>query len=76
MSMQGAMKVIGQSVDIRQVLEVPAKSIKIEGSNGEVEIQPPNFDLGYKPVPFLLLSSKWREGQVRACTYMYMCVVS
>lgn len=61
------MKVIGQSVDIRQVLEVPAKTIKIEGSNGEVEIQPPTSDLGYRPVPFLLLSSKWRDGQVSLC---------
>lgn len=60
---QKGMKVIGQSVDVKQIIDVPAKSLKIEGSKGEVELIPPSGTLGYKPIPLLLLSHKWREGQ-------------
>ena len=62
-SVQGAMKVIGPSVDVRQSLEVPAIPIKMEGEEGEVEIQPPSTGIGFKPIPLLLMSHKWREGQ-------------
>ncbi len=62
--MQKGMKVMSQSVDVKHMIEVPAKTLKIEGSTGEVELIPPSGTLGYKPIPLLLLSHKWREGQI------------
>ena len=58
------MKFVAQSISVRSWLEVPAKSFTIQGSKGEVEIKPPHIGIGYKPLRILLLSHKWREGQV------------
>ena len=58
------MKLVAQSIGVRTWLEVPAKDITMEGSKGPVEIKPPHIGLGYKPLRLLLLSHKWREGQV------------
>ncbi len=66
------MNVISHSVDVKTTLEIPAKTIKLEGTKGEeVELIPPSGTLGYKPIPLLLLSHKWREGQqtVSVCVY-------
>ena len=62
------MKLVAQSIGVRSWLEVPAKDIIIQGSKGPVVIKPPHLGLGYKPLRLLLLSHKWREGQVG---YMY-----
>lgn len=58
------MKLVAQSIGVRTWLEVPAKNITVQGSKGPVEIKPPHIGLGYKPLRLLLLSHKWREGQV------------
>jgi hypothetical protein len=58
------MKLVAQSIGVRSWLEVPAKDITMQGSKGPVEIKPPHTGLGYKPLRLLLLSHKWREGQV------------
>ena len=37
-----------------------------QGSKGEVTMTPPfSEQLGYRPIPLLLVSHKWRQGQVR-----------
>lgn len=64
--MQGAVKLIGQSVEICTYLEVPAVDIKIQTDSGEVTIEPPSVHLGYKPIPLYLLSYKWRGSQVQS----------
>lgn len=44
-----------------------------QGSKGRVTIQPPfSEQLGYRPIPLLLVSHKWREGQVRV-QYSRVC---
>ena len=58
------MKLVAQSIAVRTWLEVPAKNITVCGSKEEVTINPPHIGLGYKPIRLLLLSHKWREGQV------------
>lgn len=66
------MKLIAQNIGIRNWLEVPAKNITMQGSKGEVEIKPPLSDMGYKPIRLLLLSYRWREGQVKLSVENYM----
>ena len=58
------MKLVAQSIAVRTWLEVPAKEVTVQGSKGAVDIKPPHIGLGYRPVRLLLLSHKWREGQV------------
>ena len=58
------MKLVAQSIAVRTWLEVPAKEISVQGSKGTVEIKPSHIGLGYRPLRLLLLSHKWREGQV------------
>ena len=58
------MKLVAQSIGVRNWLEVPAKNITVMGSKGEVEIKPPHIGVGYKPIRLLLLSHRWRAGQV------------
>ncbi len=54
----------GQSVEICQWMEVPSKAVTIAGSKGEVEVSPPSVHIGYKPIPLLLISYRWRGSQV------------
>ncbi len=75
-SMQKGMNVIAHSVDVKHTLEIPAKTIKLEGTKGEeVELIPPSGTLGYKPIPLLLLSHKWREGQQPVSLYDLYSVI-
>ena len=60
----------GQSVEITHRMEVPAKAVKVSSTSGEVEINPPSVHIGYKPIPLLLISYRWRGAQVR----MYVCI--
>lgn len=64
--LQSAVKILSQSIKIRHWLEVPSKELKVQAAGGEVEIKPPSVHIGYKPIPLLLLSTKWRGSQVRA----------
>ena len=66
------MKLIAPSVEIRHWLEVPAKPLKMEGTLGEVEVKPPYSDIGHKPVRLLLISHKWRDGQV---LHVNICII-
>lgn len=58
------MKLVAQSIGVRSWLEVPARDITVQGTKGEVVVKPPHVGIGYKPLRLLLLSHKWREGQV------------
>lgn len=63
--MQNAVKMLCQSVEICHSMEVPAKEVKLKNKDGnDVEIHPPSVHVGYKPVPLLLISYKWRGSQV------------
>lgn len=56
---------ISQSVEIHRSMEVPAKEVKLKGIDGsDVEVKPPSVHIGYKPIPLLLISYKWRGSQV------------
>lgn len=63
--LQSAVKMLSQSVEVSHWMEVPSKEIKVQTSGGEVEVKPPSVHIGYKPVPMLLLSYRWRGSQVR-----------
>ena len=64
---------ISQSVEISHWLEVPAKELIVQNKDGEdVQMKPPSVHIGYKPIPLLLLSYKWRGAQVRCVPGTYM----
>lgn len=65
------MKLVAQSIAVRSWLEIPAKEITMQSSKGEVLIKPPHIGIGYKPLRLLLLSHKWREGQVDVHGFIY-----
>lgn len=62
---QSAVKMMSQSIKIRQWLEVPSSELTVQGTGGEMQLKPPSVHIGYKPIPLLLLSNKWRGSQVR-----------
>jgi hormone-sensitive lipase len=65
-AVKAALNLISHSVEISHSLEVPAKNIVMEGSKGQVTLTPPfSEQLGYRPIPLLLVSHKWRSGQNR-----------
>jgi hypothetical protein len=69
-AMGAAMNLISHSVEISHSLEVPAKNIVMEGTKGKVTLTPPfSEQLGYRPIPLLLISNKWRDGQVYTVYY-------
>ena len=56
---------VSQSVEIYHWMEVPAKELTVKGRDGkDVEVKPPSVHVGYKPIPLLLISYKWRGSQV------------
>lgn len=61
------MKLVAQSIGVRSWLEIPARDITIKGSKGDVVIKPSDVGIGFKPIRLLLLSHRWRQGQVQ-CT--------
>uniref|UniRef100_A0A1X7TZZ6 Hormone-sensitive lipase n=1 Tax=Amphimedon queenslandica TaxID=400682 RepID=A0A1X7TZZ6_AMPQE len=59
-----AVKLVSQSVDVSETLEVPAKNVTVDSVNGgSVTLQPPFSDLGYRPISVSLISHKLRDGQ-------------
>ncbi|CAI8049801.1 Hormone-sensitive lipase [Geodia barretti] len=65
-AMGAAMTLISHSVEISHSLEIPAKNIVMEGTKGKVTLTPPfSEQLGYRPIPLLFISNKWRDGQNR-----------
>ena len=52
----------------------PYETDILQGSHGEVTLSPPFSDLGYRPIPLLLISYKWRTGQVCVSVCLPVCV--
>jgi hypothetical protein len=72
------MKMVSQSVEIFHCMEVPAKEVQLKGTDGGViEVKPPSVHIGYKPIPLLLISYKWRGSQVSSFlrSAKYMCIM-
>ena len=64
------MKLVSQSVEILQWIEVPSQEIAFEVNDDKVVIKPPSAYLGYKPIQLMLISYKWRGAQVRLIKLM------